>query len=217
VKFEATGTSKDAWNLRGAAWQNQQNYAKQKSANGMPFPDVGIFLTPDLLFSGITADAAVPWHGNDLAKIAPTRFSSGSDPYAGSAMWFRKVGAQPGQPAPGSGTGAMHDLVGNVAEYLFDGPNANAVIKDANPSADGVDAAVAAVKDGLGVIGGSSLSPPNIVFNERQPVDPGFAQTSSGFSDVGFRLAYTAPIDSIVDVLAVVFKEPKYLPGPNAK
>jgi len=35
---------------------------------------------------------------------------------------------------------------------------------------------------------------------------------SAGYPDVGFRLAYTAPIDSIVDVLASAFKEPKYLP-----
>jgi hypothetical protein len=130
----------------------------------------------------------------------------------------------------------MHDLVGNVAEYTFDGtpdnaplpPNvkpviANAVIKDAIPAVTDIDAALATQPldargkklPNLFVIGGSSLSSPKMPFNLRQPLDLDLA--ASGFSDVGVRLAYTAPIDSIIDVLAATFKDPHYLPGTNAK
>jgi hypothetical protein len=213
-KFEANATTKDAWNLRGVAWQTQQDYAKQIIASGvagMPFPDKGMFNTADLMYAGITDAAATPWHNDAIAKIAPNRVSGGTDIYKGSTIWFRPVGTEPGKSAPGTGTGAMHDLVGNVAEYVFDGPNANAVIKAAKPTPDAVDAEIAAGNGALGVIGGSALSPPQIPFNEKQPVIMDSDQTSTGFSDVGFRLAYTAPIDSINDVLAAVFKEPRYL------
>ena len=213
-KFEANGTTKDSWNSARAAWQTQQDYAKQIIAGGvagMPFPDKGMFNTAELMYAGITDAAAVPWHNDAIAKIVPNRVSGGADIYKGSSLWFRRVGTEPGQAAPGTGTGAMHDLVGNVAEYVFDAPNANAVIKDAKPTPPAVDAEIAAASDKVGVIGGSSLSPPQIPFNEKQAVLMDSDQTAGGFSDVGMRLAYTAPIDSINDVLAVVFKDPKYL------
>jgi hypothetical protein len=213
-KFEVAGATRDSWNLRGAAWQVQQDYAKQVVAGGvagMPFPDKGMFNTAELMYAGITDAAAVPWHNDAIAKIAPNRVSGGADVYKGSSLWFRRVGTEPGQAAPGSGTGAMHDLVGNVAEYVFDAPNANAVLKEAKPTPEGVDAEIAAGGGNVAVIGGSSLSPPQIPFNEKQAVMMDSDQTAGGFSDVGFRLAYTAPIDSINDVLAAVFKEPKYL------
>ena len=63
------------------------------------------------------------------------------------------------------------------------------------------------------VVGGSSLSPPEIPFNEKQPLSLSTPAAKTGMCDVGFRLAYTAPIDSIVDVLANAFKDPKYLPA----
>ena len=58
---------------------------------------------------------------------------------------------------------------------------------------------------------------PTCVADERtaHALDPSMAD--SGFADVGFRLAYTAPIDSIGDVLAAVFRAPPYLPGGSAK
>jgi hypothetical protein len=218
-RFEATNAvaPKDAWNLRGNAWKIQFDHAAAMARNGLKYPDDTIFLTADLLYAGITAQAAKPWTGDGLAKLAPTRITPGTDPYKGSVLWFRKTAGQPGSQPPGSGTGAMHDLVGNVAEYVFDGPSALAVIKDATPTTAAIDAAVTAGRRTLGVIGGSALSPPEIPFNKKQPLDLTIAQTNTGYADVGFRLAYTAPIDSITDVLAATFKDPKYLPGAKAK
>ncbi len=218
-KYEtAAALPKDTWNLRGEApananrlsWRMEQDYAQKMAANGMKYPDQGIFLTGDLLFAGITAQDAKPWTGTALAKIAPTRVTATADAYKGSTLWFKSA-----VPLANTiGTGTMHDLVGNVAEYTFDGPNAIAVIKDNAPSTAAIDAAITAGKKNLFVIGGSSLSPPDLAFNQKQPLDPDFPQTAVGYCDVGFRLAYTAPIDSIVDVLASAFKDPKYLPGP---
>jgi formylglycine-generating enzyme required for sulfatase activity len=221
-KYETGPTlQKDVWNLRGDAgpgkptWRAQQDYAARMAGNGMKFPDQGIFLTADLLFAGITAQDAKPWRADALAKLAPARVTPGPDAYKTSALWFRKVGTQPGAPPPGSG--GMHDLVGNVAEYVFDGPNALAVIKDAAATPAAVDAAITAGKKNLFVIGGSALSPPDMPVAQKQVLDPTFPQTAIGYCDVGFRLAYTAPIDSVGDVLASAFRDPHYLPGPKAK
>lgn len=213
TQFEANSTPRDAWNLRGAAWKTQFDHVRTMTRFGLKYPDDTIFLTADLLYAGITADAAKPWTGDLLARIAPARITPGSEPYKGSVLWFRKVGGQPGSQPPGSGVGALHDLVGNVAEYVFDGPSALAVIKDPNAATAAIDAAISAGRRNLFVIGGSALSPPDIAFNRKQPLDLTIAQNNTGYCDVGFRLAYTAPIDSITDVLAATFKDPKYLPG----
>ena len=69
----------------------------------------------------------------------------------------------------------------------------------------------------VAIIGGSSLSPPEVAFNKKQALDLTSAQNLTGYCDVGFRLAYTAPIDSITDVLTAMFQDPKYLPGSKAK
>lgn len=234
-KFEKGNAAapKDAWNLRGKAWSAQQDYARTMANSGLKYADDGIFLTGDQLFAGISSASAKPWMAADLAKLAPVRINSGGGEYGGSVLWFRKVGAQPGAAPPGSGTGAMHDLVGNVAEYVFDGaPDkpANAVVKNNTPTPAEVDATLAAQpvdakgkkQANLFVIGGSSLSPPaagTLVapFDVKVEVDRTFPPTASGFCDVGFRLAYTAPIDSIADVLTAEFKAPHYLPGAKAK
>ena len=231
TKFEAGNTQapKDAWNLRGVGWSAQQDYAKTMAKNGMKYADAGIYLPYDLLFDpSKSAEGAKPWRGTDLAKLAPDRITASADIYKTSTLWFRKVGSQPGAASPGAGSGAMHDLVGNVAEYVFDGtPDkpANAVIKNSTPSTADINAAIATLpldakgkkQPNLFVIGGSSLSPPQMAFNVNKEIDPASPQTETGFCDVGFRLAYTAPIDSIADVLASEFKSPHYLPGPKAK
>jgi hypothetical protein len=221
AKFEGAGAAvKDAWNLRGAGWEQQQAYAGKMAADGLAYPDAGIFLEADQLFAGITAEAARPWQSADLAKLNPNRVNANAGVYPTSQIWFRGVGMEPGVKPPGAGSGIPHDLVGNVAEYIFDGPSANAVIKDTRASVADVDAAVALSGNKLYVVGGSSLSPPQTPFNKMQLVDPTFPQTTTGFSDVGFRLAYTAPIDSITDVLAQIFPvggHPPYLPAKAAR
>ncbi len=217
--FEASGTTKDAWNLRGAGtgpnWLADQNYPAHNQ-HGLAFPDTGIFLEGNLEFDdSVTGPKAIPWSNAALAQFAPSRVSSTSGTYNGSTIWFRDVGHEPGLPTS-LGAGYIHDLVGNVAEYVFDGPNAQAPIKDTNVSTDSVDSTLAAAPDKLFVIGGSSLSPPQLPLDKPQPVDLGDDHTNTGFCDVGIRLAYTAPIATLKEVLDGIFQNPPYLPGPNA-
>jgi hypothetical protein len=219
-RFEDTATSKDAWNLRGTGpanvnnWLAQQNYAITMQVHALSFPDKNIF-SGDMGFDTSQTDAkAQPWTNAQLAKFAPTRVSSTTGTYNGSVLWFRNVGHEPGFPTS-LGQGYIHDLIGNVAEYVFDAPTASAVIKDNKITTDDVDALLAANRNKVGVIGGSSLSLPTL------PVDkPSIValdnQADSGFADVGIRLAYTAPIQTINEVLADVFSVPQYLKGPKA-
>ena len=215
----AAALSKDVWNLRGEGagrptWRTQQDYTKTMETNGLPYPDKGIFLPAKLLFSDIQAAAAKPWTADALAKIAPGRITASPTPYQNSTLWFQPVDKE---NVPAGVKVAVHHLVGNVAEYVFDGDTATAVVTNNAPSTATIDEALKTGATKLFVIGGSSLSPPDVPFNEKQPVNPTTVGAKTGFCDVGFRLAYTAPIDSILDVLANSFKEPKYLPGPKAK
>jgi hypothetical protein len=218
--FEANNPTKDAWNLRGAGpgpnWLAEQNYPAHNE-HGLAFPDNGIFLEGNLEFDdSVTGARAIPWSNATLAQAFPNRTSSSSGTYNGSQIWFRDVGHEPGFPTS-LGAGYIHDLIGNVAEYVFDGPNANAAIKDTNASTDAIDTTLAAAPDKLFVIGGSSLSPPQLPLDKPQPVDLGDDHTNTGFCDVGIRLAYTAPIATLKEVLDGIFQKPPYLPGPNAK
>jgi hypothetical protein len=222
-EFEKGSATPPAWNLRGEGqgrptWRTQQDYARQLDVNGqkgLPYPDKGIFLPTRLLFSDVTGAAAKPWTGDALTKIAAGRVSAGTAAYQNNTLWFVPVDKE--NAAANASKPAIHHLVGNVAEYVFDGDNATAVVTNNTPSTSAIDEALKAAATKLFVIGGSSLSPPDIPFNEKQAVNLSAEGVKKGYCDVGFRLAYTAPIDSIVDVLANAFKEPKYLPGPKAK
>ena len=213
----AAGLPKDIWNLRGEgpiSWRTQQEHTRQMEKNGLPYPDKGIFIPGKLVFADIFADKAAPWTANALAKIAPNRFSASPASYQNNTLWFQEIDKEtaPAGAAPPALT--FHHLVGNVAEYVFDGATATEVIKDNVPKPVEIDKALGdkANAGAMFVVGGSSLSPPDIPFNEKQTLSLSSPAAKIGFCDVGFRLAYTAPIDSIVDVLVNAFKEPKYLP-----
>jgi len=110
-------------------------------------------------------------------------------PIEGSAdgvVWFA--------PVDQGGGVRFHHLIGNVAEYLFDDPSAWGVAADPSPMDIG-----AKLKQGdkLKVVGGSALSPKEVVpetpysyqagvpANRPRPVD------GNAPSDVGFRLAFS--------------------------
>ncbi|HVS70480.1 MAG TPA: SUMF1/EgtB/PvdO family nonheme iron enzyme [Phycisphaerae bacterium] len=220
LQFESTATSRDAWNLRGTSssglsWVAQQKYANQiHDEHHLPFPDQGVFAGSLSFDNSTTGKNATPWSSDALAKLFPSRVSSASGTYNGSTLWFRDVGHEPGFPTS-LGAGYIHDLVGNVAEYVFDAPSAEAPIKDTNVSTDAIDAALGAASMQLFVIGGSSLSPPQLPLDKPENVD--LTMADDGFCDVGIRLAYTAPIATLKEVLDGIFQKPPYLPGPNAK
>ncbi len=222
---------KDVWNLRGepapgakSAWTTQFAYADTWNPQGtMPYPDAGIYtnLTPGAARPAVKTGAK-PWMAADLAKLAPQRITTGTGVYSHSFLWFEPVNKE---IIPAGSAGAaplvMHHLVGNVAEFVYDSDEINQPILNNTPSPQAIDDSIKKSANKVSVIGGSSMSPPEIPFNEKQPVNTGSAvsagwiPTRRGYSDVGFRLAYTAPKETIVEVLAKAFHDPKILPGPR--
>lgn len=69
----------------------------------------------------------------------------------------------------------------------------------------------------MGVIGGSALSPPEVDPGTAYPLDPlkdGIGK-NKGFSDVGFRLAFSQPNLSPRQRLLSAIKSLKYLSAPE--
>ena len=62
------------------------------------------------------------------------------------------------------------------------------------------------------MIGGSALSPPDIPLETPLPL----AHADIGYSDVGLRLAFTAPARSLAERLAWVLSGQRYLWELNA-
>ncbi|HVT80923.1 MAG TPA: hypothetical protein VHM90_09720, partial [Phycisphaerae bacterium] len=210
---------KDIWNLRGEnaggkpSWATQQAYAEAFDKNLLPYPDAGIYT--NLSKPAPKATNAKPWMAGDLARLAPERITSGGGAYGHSTLWFEPVDKEilpQGGAAP-----VMHHLVGNVAEFVFDTPEIMGAVQNNSVSPTVIDEAVRKPEalNKIFVIGGSSLSPPEIPFNEKQLVSSTSIPARRGYCDVGFRLAYTAPKETIVEVLAKAFKDPKVLPGPR--
>ncbi len=214
-QFEGqAGMPTDVWNLRGegagASWGTQQRHALANKF--IPFPDDGIFLSGNVK----TGPNAQPWTAGDLAKLAAkdnivaariTPDPSANTPYKNNTLWFMPVDKE----NPNNAKIVMHHLVGNVAEYVYDGDKADEVIKgDKKPDPKAIND----MQPGsFFVIGGSALSPPEMAFNEKLAI-PNDGRVKTGYSDVGFRLAYTAPRLTIVQVLQNAFKDGK-LPGPR--
>lgn len=94
-------------------------------------------------------------------------------------LWFRPVDERT--------TTTFHDLVGNVAEWVTEDP---AALEGVAPARDKVEAALGKGEK-LKVVGGSALSPPGQPTAEPLPVN--YLQSRLGYSDVGFRLAFSAP------------------------
>jgi hypothetical protein len=147
-------------NLRDQTWRREYDRAKELAANGPEYPAGGAF-----------------WPA-DAQKVQPMQDGTPAVEADDGALWFSPVG---------SGTPGFQNLVGNVAEFVWDDP----------ASIESVEASVAKVRAALGkgeklhVIGGSALSPKEETPTEPQSVN--FAQTREGYSDVGFRLAFSAP------------------------
>jgi Sulfatase-modifying factor enzyme 1 len=115
----------------------------------------------------------------EAQKVQPIQDGAPAVDTDDGTLWFAPV-------TSGAGQGFQH-LIGNVAEFVWEDP----------ASIETVEATAARVRAALGkgeklrVIGGSALSPKTISPSEPQQVR--FLQASEGYSDVGFRLAFSAP------------------------
>ena len=183
-------------NLRDPTWQKQQDHMSKKSQQGIrpEWPDAGAFWA---------ASVKNPKRGSDAVVAAKTD---------DSVLWFEPVG---------SGK-AFHALVGNVAEFIFDRPaDYDERLAKLSPADAGKASAVfiklAQEKDGaLQVIGGSALSAPELWDGKQVPFAKAWPVTMrkngrDSFSDVGFRLAFTAPRETPADQLRRILRRRGYL------
>lgn len=171
-------------NVRDSLWTQQLQFISgiQGTANNAAeWPNGGIFRSKD-----------EPRERRDAADNASSR--QDSDGF----LWFR--------PVP-KGAQDFKDLIGNVAEWVFENP----------AGLDQAGESMASVKEAIGkgeqlfVIGGSALSPPASQRPDDEPLAPRSTNAAvQQFSDVGFRLAFTAqgsggggnPAERLAQILA---------------
>ncbi len=124
------------------------------------WPDDGVFLPA----------------GPELPRGAAAESHDWSD----GTLWF--------DPVSSDGQHLFHHLVGNVAEYVLLDGAPDSMFTDRPADRAAMVAGIAGA-EGVGVIGGSALSPPSLPLSKVQPLRGVISK--SGFSDVGFRLAFS--------------------------
>jgi hypothetical protein len=185
------GAAVDAPNLRDSRWDRQRRHAAalEEEGRAVDYPDADVFW-PD----------AIPRNRRKQGPGAEPR-NDEDDGF----LWFATVD-EAGRPPP-------RHLVGNVAELVF------------TPADAGPEAATAAspklIADALAsrpgsvqVVGGSALSPPDMQLDEPYPLD--CSDPRRAFADVGFRLAFTAPVEPLAARLKRKLAARSYLTGPDS-
>jgi hypothetical protein len=179
-------------NLRDIAWVKQREHVRTVPAyrRSAIWPDAGIFLPSD----------AAARQGADAARV--TDADDG-------VLWFSPMGSESG----------LTDLVGSVAEFVHEAPDAfeEAFKEPSKPSATRLREFLDGTARALKVVGGSALSPPELwdgsadrPFTRAYPA--GLVKARQGYSDVGFRLAFTAPRVAPVSLVRRVLSDQGYLP-----
>jgi hypothetical protein len=151
----------------------------------------------------------VRWPDEGIFRPEQVTIPTGPDakarPETDGTLFFR--------PVNGAGGGTFHELVGNVAQFLCEAPDAFDDLQDKS-SAAAIRKFLDQSPDSLFVIGGSALSPPDVPLETPLPV----VHSDVGYSDVGLRLAFTAPARSLSERLAWVLAGQSYLwekPAPT--
>ncbi len=121
-------------------------------------------------------------------------------PHDDQTLWFETVDSRPARP--------FQHLIGNVAEFVFDGPQEPI---DFNQAPAAVQAELRRSLDAsrLSAIGGSAQSPRASGIDQPQAVET--ADASSGYSDVGVRLAFPTPREPLLVKLRRLLDQQSYL------
>ncbi len=171
---QACDSAGTTWNLRDETWLRQKDHIyDQFESRGLrppPYPDEGVFWPK-----------RIPRKERLIGKKAVARDLSYND----GVLWFAKVDQ--------GGEEVFRHLVGNVAEYVYEDPSGFEG-QFANPedlSAERVREFVAHNSSRIRAIGGSALSPWEAGVDKSEEVD--LDDSRGGYSDVGFRLAFSAP------------------------
>jgi formylglycine-generating enzyme required for sulfatase activity len=182
--FERT-VPPERWNLRDQTWDQQRRYAAASTLPNIRWPDEGIFLPEQV---------TIPMGPDAKAR-----------PETDGTLFFR--------PVNGPGGGTFQELVGNVAQFICEAPDAFDDLQDKSTAA-AIRKFLDQTPASVFVIGGSALSPPDVPLQTPLAV----VHSDMGYSDVGFRLAFTAPARSLSERLGWVLAGQSYLwarPAPT--
>jgi hypothetical protein len=158
-------------NLRDQVWQRQKDHIQK-------LEEAGRLSAPEDHYP----DAGAFWPKAATQRLAGR--DAKSRPGDDGVLWLAPVvSAKPGE---------FQCLIGNVAEFTFDDP---AALAKWQGDADELKDLLAASADKIRVIGGSAMSAPQIPIDVAQAVD--YAEASAGYADVGLRLAFTAPAETV--------------------
>jgi formylglycine-generating enzyme required for sulfatase activity len=153
-------------------------------------------------YAAASNSPTVRWPDEGIFLPEQVTVATGPDakarPENDGSLFFRPVGA--------AGGGTFHQLIGNVAQLLCEAPDAFDDWKDKTTPA-GIRDFLSRWSDSMFVIGGSALSPPDVPLQTPLPL----AHTDVGYSDVGLRLAFTAPARSLGERLTWVLSGQRYL------
>jgi len=158
-------------NRRDAAWRRLVDYLLSKPdgvQNDVIWPDAGQGAPESM--SSSTGDETYP-----VGKRAEAAVTEDD-----GTIWFQAVG---------QGAGDFKHLVGNVAEFVVEG--GAATTPDQQPSMNKVRAALGKL-EAVRMIGASALSAREVNPTQAYPPRWTLAARRGGFSDVGFRLAFSA-------------------------
>ncbi len=176
-------------NLRDRTWERQKLHVTALESRGKRpwYPDEDIFW------------GDVERRDRKTGASAPARDTDDG------VVWFANVDSPPARP--------IAHLVGNVAEYVCDTPAVLDALLGSAPSARAVHQLLQAKDATFAVVGGSAMSDPRLPTEHPYPIAPPDAR--NGYSDVGFRLAFPAPGESLPTHLARLLAHQPYLtPGP---
>lgn len=118
------------------------------------------------------------WPQGAAGRVGAAQDASPAVTTDDGVLWFSRVTA---------GSGKFRHLVGNVSEFVFEDATAMDGVAPAKDKVEGI----LGKGEKLRVIGGSALSPGSMKVDEPQAVSVTGAR--GGYSDVGFRLAFSAP------------------------
>ena len=175
-------------NRRDKTWAKQRDHIATLEGRGKLHSDM------------YSPDAGIFWpKGTAERKVGREAETLPTDD---GLLWFAKVDS--GKPAK------FHHLVGNVNEFVFEDP---ASLQKLQVDGDQLVPFLGRAADKLRVIGASALSAPGLEPETPQAVD--FGRASRGYADVGFRLAFTAPAESLHTRLRRLLQARGYLAGAS--
>jgi hypothetical protein len=158
-------------NLRDQAWAAQHAYlvtpgpdgktVLQKTNNNADLPNQSMLKPKGVVIKPAEQDGEAAVQGND------------------GLLYFGPVNRGGGE--------VFHHLVGNVCEFVFE--NADAMNNSPVPPTKDTINALVGKGEQMKVIGGSAISPKEV--NPLVPLDFNWGASRVGFSDAGFRLAFS--------------------------